>query len=357
MNDVVNYTQPSADALPDVYLSHLFRDAGAAELRCLQPGRKVLSGVFSDPQRLHQAAQWASSSGFNVFVTLNRPASFITASNGLSSRHRCLTNGDIAKITRVPLDFDAHRPPGCNSSDAELAMAHERAMAVADFLQYHGWPEPLVATSGNGAHLQFRCDLPASAETAAAFKALYQWLHRKFSDDCVGFDTTVRNPSRIFRLYGHVNRKSSPSPGRPQRLATCTVPACWGIVAQAQFWALVATAKAELAASKPPPRREHPHPSLPSRSGYVHLDKVDLVALFQRAGLHVAQLGNGLHAVVCPWADQHTAPSPPDHSDCCIWEPGVNRTGKAQFDCKHAHCQGKTAIDAVRTLAGWRASI
>jgi hypothetical protein len=38
--------------------------------------------------------------------------------------------------------------------------ARDRARRCRDYLREQGWPEPIFADSGNGAHLRYRFDLP-----------------------------------------------------------------------------------------------------------------------------------------------------------------------------------------------------
>jgi len=58
-------------------------------------------------------------------------------------------------------------------------------------------------------------------------RAIYSGLHAEYSDDSVEFDRSVRNPSRIFRLYGTINRKGLNTPDRPNRRAACWIPSPW----------------------------------------------------------------------------------------------------------------------------------
>jgi hypothetical protein len=60
------------------------------------------------------------------------------------------------------VDSDADRPSGISATDAEKAAALKKAREIYGFLKERGWPEPVVADSGNGYHLLYRIDLPAS---------------------------------------------------------------------------------------------------------------------------------------------------------------------------------------------------
>ena len=195
------------------YLQKLLDDNGLIEIRLL--GSQTLSGIFDNVQDIRDAI--TASPGFNTFTSLNRPTDR-TATNRLG-QSACLANDDIAQITRLVFDFDPVRPTGLNSTAEELERARERAYGLAGYFHSLGWPEPLIACSGNGYHVQFRCKLPNDDQTKAAMGIIYKSLASRFSDDLVDFDTSVRNPGRIFRLYGTKNVKGPDTDDRPQRLA------------------------------------------------------------------------------------------------------------------------------------------
>jgi hypothetical protein len=55
------------------------------------------------------------------------------------------------------------------------------------------------------------------------------------------------------------------------------------------------------------------------------------------------------HAVVCPWADQHTTGAGPSDTSTVIFEPDQDHSGWG-FRCLHAHCTGRTMADALVKL-------
>ena len=97
----------------------------------------------------------------------------------------------------------------------DLALA--RAREIRAYLQAQGWPEPLLADSGNGAHLLYRVDLPADdgGLVAGALAA----LAFRFTDALVSVDEKNFNPARIWKLYGTVAAKGDATPERPHRLS------------------------------------------------------------------------------------------------------------------------------------------
>ena len=75
---------------------------------------------------------------------------------------------------------------------------------------------------------------------------------------------------------------------------------------------------------------------------------LDAVAWFQAHGLHKRRIGDGKHAVTCPWAGEHSTLDAPYGTDTVIWEsePGLWPT----FHCSHQHCERRSMRDVVRLL-------
>jgi hypothetical protein len=143
-----------------------------------------------------------------VYLTINpvAPALLARAANRIKPRARETTQDkDILRRRWLLIDVDPVRPSGVSSTDAELALARDRAGAIAEYLASLHWPAPIVAMSGNGYHLLYRIDLPA--EDDGLVKAVLAALAARFSDDKVVVDRAVHNPARIVKVIGTVSRK------------------------------------------------------------------------------------------------------------------------------------------------------
>jgi hypothetical protein len=131
--------------------------------------------------------------------------------------------GELAKDTDILtrrwllVDADPKRDRHISASDAEKAYAHETVIAVREHLTSRGWPEPILADSGNGFHLLFRIDLPA--DDGGCVKRILQALAAKFDTEHVEIDQKVFNLSRICKLPGTFARKGDDVPARPHRRA------------------------------------------------------------------------------------------------------------------------------------------
>jgi hypothetical protein len=213
------------------------------ELRALNvapTGRRpyTLSGYFDDPERLAiEAARILKAQG--VYMTLNPPNPAVLARCAnrvrVAGAGAATSDNDIIVRRWLPIDADPIRPAEISASEAEHEAALDAARRIRRALAELGWPEPLFADSGNGGHLLYRIDLPATDLThrAGAVSAglgrpvssggvverVLAALAASFDDERVRVDLKVFNPARIWKLYGTVARKGDDTPDRPHRLA------------------------------------------------------------------------------------------------------------------------------------------
>jgi hypothetical protein len=193
-------------------------------------------------------------------------------------------------------------------------------MSLEKFLD---WGVPTRALSGNGTHLVYTTDLPATQETRELLTGLYKALQKRFDSDEISFDVTVRNPARIARLYGTVNRKSG-------RRSTCEF--------SDEF--VSPDRVIELARMITPPKeakRTWVRPTT-SQSG-KYIKGFDVVGFFRAAGMYRGE-GDGMHFVECPWLHEHSTDL---ERDAAVWEGDW-----PQFNCFHAHCEGRTISDVIK---------
>jgi hypothetical protein len=278
------------------------------ELRALDavtPGWRrphTVAGYFDDWTRLAAAAARLDARG--VYATLNpvQPALLARAHNrvkDLGAGDAATSDADILARRWLPVDCDAARPTGISATDAEHDLALARTRAIRDHLREQGWPEPLLADSGNGGHLLYRIDLPVADDDLMA--RVLRSLAFLFEDQRVLLDQTVANPARIWKLYGTVARKGDDMPERPHRLARLLeAPEALVPAPRALLEALAAVPPAE------PPPAARPLSAGPSKG------KFDLAAWISDHGLTVegprpwgTQGGERWIFPVCPWNPAH----------------------------------------------------
>jgi energy-coupling factor transporter ATP-binding protein EcfA2 len=199
---------------------------GVIEVRALADGA-THSGYFDDYEALAQAVEAldADPAVAGIYVTLNtvNPALLARRANRIKMRlgrkDATTADADILRRRWLPVDIDPVRPSGVSSTDAEHAAALDAAGRIAAYLTEQGFPEPLRADSGNGAHLLYRIDLANDDAATEVVKGVLTTLDTLFSNDVITVDTANYNAARIWKLYGTLSRKGDSTPERPHRRA------------------------------------------------------------------------------------------------------------------------------------------
>ena len=193
-----------------------------AELRALGTPRGTMSGYFNDRAAMAHAAIRLSGDAEGVYVTLNpvKPDLLARASNRVKPYAKHTTSdADILCRRWLPLDFDPKRPAGVSSTDEEHRLSLERAVNCRAWLSRMGWPDPVLADSGNGAHLLYRLELPNDAASTNLIKRVLEAVALRFSDATVALDLKTFNAARIWKVYGTLAAKGDSTPERPHRRA------------------------------------------------------------------------------------------------------------------------------------------
>lgn len=272
-----------------------------------------VSKCFTDPHELANEALALDSYAKGIYVTLN-PLKEGTAGNAQDS--------DIAARRWLPVDVDPERAANTAANDSEHADVLKRAGEVRDFLTSQGWPEPVEADSGNGAHLLYRIALPNDDASRKLVQSALKALDYLFSGDGQNVDTAVHNAARIWKLYGTVARKGDNFPDRPHRVARLLhVPSALGVVTRDQLEALAAMLPDRTTAVKD---SEQSGMALDA-TAWLAEHYVEVESTIQRTDCIVYRL------VECPWADEH--------SDGTDGAAVIQLTsGALVFKCFHAHC-------------------
>jgi putative DNA primase/helicase len=162
-------------------------------------------------KRLAKDARDLTLRAEGIYVTLN-PVMSMVGTDAAADKH-------IYRRRWLLVDVDPVRPANTSATDAEKAVALERIKAIRNHLRAEGWPDPVLADSGNGFHLLYRVDLPNDESSYRLVRDSLRALAAKFDDQAVKVDTTVCNASRICKLYGTLSRKGEATDERPHRAA------------------------------------------------------------------------------------------------------------------------------------------
>ena len=189
------------------------------ELRAFR-GKETVSGYFSDRDTLLSEAVRLESQGYSVYITLNRiDEALLARSVNKVKRYPKATTSDADVVRRLwlPIDLDPARPSGVSATSEEKKAALYRARDVRDWTRDRGWPDPVIADSGNGAHLLYPVDLPNDRSSTETIRRVLKAFALHFDDHMVVVDTGVANAARIWKLYGTLARKGEHVPDRPHR--------------------------------------------------------------------------------------------------------------------------------------------
>jgi hypothetical protein len=313
-------------------LGLLFRPDQVVELRAPNYPRNnaTSAGYFDDREMLAEMALVLSGKAAGVYVTLNDIDSALLAR--LHNRiepwvRQTTTDNDVVQRRWLPLDFDPVRPSGISSTDAEHAAALERARQCRKWLTGQGWPDPIVADSGNGAHLLYRIALPNDRPSKTLVDACLKAIAAQFSDETVKVDTTVGNAARIWKLYGTIAAKGDATEDRPHRQARLlSVPTNVVMVTTDQLEALTAMA----------PERERPRDSSNNEEAAHH--RLDVPRWLEARGIEYrvkstkASGDRTVYRITCPFDA--------DHLDASIMQ---DPDGKLSAKCFHNSCSDNYA--------------
>jgi hypothetical protein len=238
------------------------------------------------------------------------------------------------------IDADPVRDAKISASNEEKALAWTVILAVRDFLRERGWPEPILADSGNGFHLDYRVDLPA--DDGGLVKRVLLAVSQRFSTAAVSIDQSVANPSRLCKLYGTMARKGDNVPEIKRihrRSVILEVPGCADTndVASADVRVvpagLLETLAAEAQEEAKPAQSPGPRPSA---NGYNH--RLDVPKWLAARGLDFRIKGTPassertVYLITCPFDTTHAG-----GDTCVMQEP----SGKMSAHCFHNACSGR----------------
>ncbi len=331
---------PASDILQTLQL--LTPVDGVFEVRGVKP--RPLSGYF-DAEHLEEAARAiealdASRVSEGLYWTINavNPALLSRRANRIDARLApgapTTADADIVRRRWLLVDIDPERPSGISSTDEEHKRALDMAGRVSGFLrEFYGFPDPILADSGNGAHLMYRIDLPNDDESTTLITRCLKALGNAFNGHGCEIDQKVFNAARIGRLYGTVARKGDHTPERPHRRSKILgIPEIMKAVPRDALATLAALAQEE----------EQPRHEPRTRGGSNR--EIDLADWLR-------EHGRGLPAYQekpkPPWRYFYvfdTCPWDPSHRDRSAWV-GQLSSGPLAAGCQHNGCSGKGWAD------------
>jgi hypothetical protein len=196
------------------------------EVRIIKEGRRgAISGYFDNPDKLAAAVAEFDGKYLGIYITLN-PCNrdlLARANNRLKDNvERTIKDGEIVLRRWLGLDFDPIRLPGISSTNFEHGRAIAAACGVWDELRLVGWGDPIVADSGNGAHLLYVLDAPYTTEINDLLRTVLAGISKRCGTEDVAIDLTAFNAAQVFsstaRLLVRATRLMSARTGGPKFL-------------------------------------------------------------------------------------------------------------------------------------------
>jgi thioredoxin-related protein/uncharacterized protein YlbG (UPF0298 family) len=311
-------------------------DGNFTEIRIL--GKFQYSGYFKSFDNLcAQIEPYSNMDDEQIYFVLNQIDSSCYArpqcEKFIKSVKVSTNDNDIIRRKFLMIDCDAIRKSSTNSSDVEFNAALQKARDIFRFLRVKGFPDPIVCTSGNGAHLQIPVDLPNDEETTEIIKRFYKYLGSQFTDSQVDIDQKVYNLARLCKTYSTVAKKGANLPERPWRKAE--------IIYIPQTITNTSIEKIKEIADMLPPEEPKQVQNRPNRQ--YNNAPFDLRTWLNEHSIvyKEEQHGNSTKFVLqhCPWEDTHSSKKE--------WESALfqNSDGQITFSCFHSHCSDKTWFD------------
>ncbi|MEO8592310.1 MAG: hypothetical protein ABI759_03225 [Candidatus Solibacter sp.] len=199
----------------------LMRPGDVHEVRILKAGRRgTISGYFDNPEVLADAVSSLDGNVPGSYITLNpvKPALLARAANRLQERAQTTTSDvDIVRRRWLLIDFDPARPAGISSTDREHGRAIAAACGAWDDLRGVGFGDPVVADSGNGAHLLYQLNLQNDRTATEMIRRVLAGVAAYSVAADINVDLSVFNAARIVKLYGTMACKGDNLAERPHR--------------------------------------------------------------------------------------------------------------------------------------------
>lgn len=313
-------------------------DGNFTEIRIL--GRYQYSGYFKSFDNLcTQLEPFTNMDDEQIYFVLNQIDSSCYArpqcEKFLKSVKVSTNDNDIVRRKFLMIDCDAIRKSSTNSSDSEYNAALQKARDIFRFLREQGFDDPIVCSSGNGAHLQIPVDLPNDEETTEIVKRFYKFLGIQFTDNQVDIDQKVYNLARLCKTYSTTAKKGANLPERPWRKAEILY-----IPKELKPTPIEKIKELANLAPKEEPKQLQNRQNRQYNNGNVPFDLRTWLNSYGIVYKEESQ-GGGTKFVLehCPWEDTH--------SNRQKWDSALfqNSSGQITFSCFHSHCKDKTWFD------------
>jgi hypothetical protein len=173
------------------FVQMVFASQGQHELRSL--GSHTSTRLFNDASALAQRARSLDGTA-DCYITINPVPNTLVLPPGQGG----VRDADISEVRWLLVDIDAKDQQGERDPERSAEVAQD----VRNFLRTLGFPEPIIAQSGQGYWLLWRMNQDNTQEALAVRQQFTKALAAKFGG---AIDTSVTNAARVVRLFGTIN--------------------------------------------------------------------------------------------------------------------------------------------------------
>lgn len=203
-------------------ISTLIPDGGLFEVRIVR-GKQTVCGYFKNVDNLISQLRKQDLKDTNVYIVANS----INDACYSRKQREIFLHGDVAGTSDndvigrewLMVDIDPIRPAKTSSTKEEIEHAWEKSKKIARFLRESGFEKPIMAFSGNGAHILYKVQMKCNKENTALLKSFLETIAALFNDEQAKIDTVNYNESRGVKLYGTLAQKGLNDEQRRHRLS------------------------------------------------------------------------------------------------------------------------------------------
>jgi len=292
---------------------------GVHEVRLLGPAG-IAVGYFDNWESALRAVENAPQyrAAYFTLNPLKLPDGILVNPASLRSSANAAGASDIERRVWLLIDCDPPRQAKTNSTAEEKQGARDEAERIREWLRSHGWPEPVLADSGNGWHLLCRIELPNDDASKALLERFLSRLKQLFPMvDAGNFDAP-----RLCKLYGSWARKGEHTEERPWRRSAIVEEGSGTVVTEQQIRTL---APAPLTVSA----KKVDDVKLSGLLGFLDYYGVALRSEPREVS------GGWQIEIECPWSDEHSDEARRDTVASFIAGLGNG------FKCFHSHCASR----------------
>lgn len=291
---------------------------GVHEVRLFRPNG-VAVGYFDNWDSALRAVESEPTQYKAAYFSLNPlklPTGIPVNPASLRSSPNAAGASDIERRVWLLIDCDPPRQAKTNSTAEEKQGAREEAERIREWLRSQGWPEPVLADSGNGWHLLYRIELPNDDGASELVRGVLARLHQLFPM----VDAGNHDASRLCKFYGSMARKGDNSEERPWRRSAIVEAGSGETVTEAQL--------RELAPIQPAPQ---------TAATVADADLARLLGFLESYRVAVRSeprevTGGWQVEIECPWLAEHSDEARRDTVVSFIAGRGYG------FKCFHSHC-------------------